>query len=270
MENLHQIALDYGLVDYAMRIVTALLVFVVGRWIAAAVTTAARRVLAARGVDAMLVAFGANVAYVAIVAFAVVAALGQLGIQTASFVAILGAAGLAIALAFQDSLSNLAAGVLLVTFRPFRIGDFIEAGGTAGVVEKIEIFTTQVRTGDNKTIIIPNARIAGDNIVNYSTKPTRRLDLVVGVGYDADLDHVRGVLEDILGKDERILADPAPTIGVVALADSSVNFVVRPWVETQDYWPLHFDLHATIKKRFDAEGISIPFPQRDVHLRQVA
>ncbi|MGE0485429.1 MAG: mechanosensitive ion channel family protein [Gammaproteobacteria bacterium] len=265
MENLQQLATDYGL-----RIGAALAVFVFGRWAAVAVTATARRLLDARQVDPMLVAFGANVAYVALMAFVVVAALGQLGIQTASFVAILGAAGLAIALAFQDSLSNLAAGVLLVTFRPFRIGDFIEAGGTAGVVEKIEIFTTQVRTGDNKTIIIPNSAIAGSNIVNYSTKPTRRLDLVVGVGYDADLDRVRAVLEDILGSDGRVLADPTPTIGVTELADSSVNFVVRPWVASENYWPLHFDLHETIKKRFDAEGIAIPFPQRDVHLRQAA
>ncbi len=265
MEQLHAIAVEYGL-----NIVFALAIFVVGRWIAHWVTRVTRRVLDKRGVDPMLVSFGANVVHVAILAFVVVAALGRLGIQTASFIAILGAAGLAIALAFQNSLSNLAAGVLLVTFRPFRIGDFIEAGGTSGVVEKIEIFTTQVRTGDNKTIIIPNGAITGGSIVNYSTKPTRRLDLVVGVSYDADLDRVRAVLEELLDADERVLSDPAPTIGVVALADSSVNFVVRPWVESANYWPLHFDLHEAIKKRFDAEGIGIPFPQRDVHLFQAA
>ncbi len=157
-----------------------------------------------------------------------VAALGQPGIQTTSFVAIIGAAGLAIALAFQGSLSSLASGVLLINFRPFKIGDVAEAAGTAGVAEKIEIFTTQIRTGDNKTIIIPNAAVTGGNITNYSTKPTRRVDLVIGVSYDDDLDKVSSVLEHILNADERVLKDPEFTIGVIELADNSVNFVVRP------------------------------------------
>ncbi|MGR8920683.1 MAG: mechanosensitive ion channel family protein [Gammaproteobacteria bacterium] len=273
MENINaaalQRAMDMGL-DLAINLGIALAIFVVGRWAARLVANGISRLLERRGVDAILVSFLGNVVYVGTIVFVVVAALGQLGIQTASFVAIIGAAGLAIALAFQGSLSNLASGVLLVTFRPFKVGDFIEAGGTSGVVERLDIFTTQVRTGDNKTIIVPNSAISGGTIVNYSTKPTRRLDLVVGVGYDVDLDKVRTVLEDILSADERVLSDPAPTIGVTALADSSVNFVVRPWCASGDYWPLHFTLHETIKKRFDAEGISIPFPQRDVHLHQVA
>lgn len=265
MENLEIIAIDWG-----FKIGTALLIYLVGRFVAGLVTGALRKVMQKREVDETLVTFGCNVAYVALMAFIIVAALGQLGIQTASFVAILGAAGLAIALAFQGSLSNLAAGVLLVTFRPFKIGDFVEAGGTAGVVEKIEIFTTQIRTGDNKTIIVPNSGVVGGNIVNYSTKPTRRIDLVIGVGYNDDLDKVRAVLEDIISAEKRILDDPAPTIAVSELGDSSVNFVVRPWVNSADYWPVNFELHETIKKRFDAEGINIPFPQTDVHLHQVA
>ena len=252
------------------NIVIAAVIFVVGRWVAKKITGVSRSLMEKRDVDPILVNFGANAIYVGLVVFVVVAALGQLGIQTTSFVAIIGAAGLAIALAFQGSLSNLASGVLLVTFRPFKIGDFVEVAGTAGVVEKIEIFTTQIRTGDNKTIIIPNSAVAGDTITNYSTKPTRRLDLVVGVGYGDDLDKVRSVLEDILNADERVLKDPEFTIGVVELADNSVNFVVRPWVNSENYWPLHFDLHEAIKKRFDQEGINIPFPQRDVHLHQVA
>lgn len=265
MENLHPLIIDYG-----FKVAAALAIFIVGRWAAKFFTGMVRKVMTRRTVDPMLISFAGSAIYIGLMAFVVVAALGQLGIQTASFVAILGAAGLAIALAFQNSLSNLAAGVLLVTFRPFKTGDFVEAGGTSGVVEGIEIFTTQIRSGDNKLIIVPNSVIAGANIINYSAKPTRRLDLIVGVGYDADLDHVRRVINEILGADERVLNDPEPTIGVLELADNSVNFVVRPWVNSEDYWGLHFDLHETIKKRFDAEGISIPFPQRDVHLHQAA
>lgn len=264
-DNLPALAIDYGI-----KIGLALAIFLVGRWIARALSAALGKVMEKRQMDPILVGFATSVANIAMLAFVIVAALGQLGIQTASFVAILGAAGLAIALAFQNSLSNLASGVLLVSFRPFKIGDFIEAGGVSGVVEKIEIFTTQIRTGDNKTIIVPNGGITSGNIVNYSTKPTRRLDLVMGVGYDDDLDKVRAIIEDVLKADDRVLDDPAPTVGVVELADSSVNFVVRPWCNSADYWPLHFDLHETLKKRFDAEGVSIPYPQRDVHLHNVA
>ncbi len=256
--------------SFIVNVAIAAAIFIVGRWIAKKIVGAARKIMEKREVDPILINFGASAIHIGLVVFIVVAALGQLGIQTTSFVAIIGAAGLAIALAFQGSLSNLASGVLLVTFRPFKIGDFVEAAGTAGVVEKIEIFTTQIRTGDNKTIIIPNGAVAGGTITNYSTKPTRRLDLVIGVGYDDDLDKVRSVLEDILNADERVLKDPEFTICVVELADNSVNFVVRPWVDSANYWPLHFDLHETIKKRFDKEGINIPYPQRDVHLHQVA
>jgi small conductance mechanosensitive channel len=196
----------------------------------------------------------------------IIAAIGQVGIQTTSFIAIFGAAGLAVGLALQGSLSNFAAGVLIVLFRPYKVGDFVEAAGIAGVVEQVQILTTILKTGDNKQIIVPNGQIMDSIITNYSANDKRRVDMVVGVSYDDDLDKVRSTIEELVAADERILAEPACTIAVSALADSSVNFVVRPWVNTADYWGVMFDLTEAIKKRFDKEGISFPFPQQDVHL----
>jgi small conductance mechanosensitive channel len=217
-------------------------------------------------VDPIIIGFVGSITYIGLLAFVIIAALGQLGIQTTSFIAILGAAGLAIGLALQGSLANFAAGFLMIIFRPFKVGDFIEGAGVAGVVEAIQIFTTTLKTGDNKIIIIPNAKLSGDNIINYSAQETRRVDMTVGVAYDADLAKVKAVLNDILSKDERILSDPAPLVAVAELADSSVNFVVRVWVKTADYWGVKFDATETIKNRFDAEGIGIPFPQHDIHI----
>jgi small conductance mechanosensitive channel len=204
--------------------------------------------------------------FIALLAFVVIAALGQLGIQTTSFIAILGAAGLAIGLALQGSLANFAAGFLMIIFRPFKVGDFIEGAGVAGVVEEIQIFTTTLKTGDNKIIIVPNAKLSGDNITNYSAMETRRVDMTVGVAYDADLSHVKKVLNEIISQDGRILAEPASQVAVAELADSSVNFVVRVWTKSADYWAVKFDMTETIKNRFDAEGIGIPFPQREIHI----
>lgn len=195
----------------------------------------------------------------------ILAAVAQVGIQTTSIIAVLGAAGLAIGLALQGSLSNFAAGVLMLIFRPFRAGDYVECAGTAGVVEEVQIFSTRLRTPDNKLVIVPNGAVYSGNVVNYSANDTRRLDLVFGVSYADDLDHVKRVMRAVLDAEPRLLADPAPTIGLLELADSSVNFAVRPWVRTGDYWPVYFDLMEAMKKRFDAEGITIPFPQRDVH-----
>jgi small conductance mechanosensitive channel len=206
--------------------------------------------------------------YYALLIFVVIAALGQIGIQTASFVAIVGAAGLAIGLAMQGSLSNFAAGVLIIIFKPFKIGDFVEMAGTAGVVENIMIFTTEMKTGDNKKIIVPNSSVLGGVITNYSANDTRRVDLVMGIGYNDDIDKAKQVLEEIINADERILKDPAPLIAVSELADSSVNFAVRPWVKSADYWAVYFSLNETVKKRFDQEGISIPYPQQDIHLHK--
>jgi small conductance mechanosensitive channel len=238
----------------------------VGRWIAKALRNMLKRMMTKGNVDETLISFVANLTYIALLAFVIIAALNQLGIQTTSFIAVIGAAGLAIGLALQGSLANFAAGVLMIIFRPFKAGDYIEGAGVAGTVEEVQIFATQLKTPDNKTIIVPNAKMMGDNITNYSAKDTRRVDMVIGVGYSDDLKKVREILEDILAKDDRILEDPAPTIGVLELGDNSVNFAVRPWVKTEDYWGAYFDVTETVKRRFDEEGISIPFPQRDVHL----
>lgn len=251
---------------YGLKIIAAVIVFVVGQWIAKLLKNVTQKVMTKKGVDATIISFLVNLIYIALMTFVVLAALGQLGIQTTSFIAVIGAAGLAIGLALQGSLANFAAGFLMIIFRPFKVGDLIEAAGVLGVVEEIQVFTTQLKTPDNKTIIIPNAKLTADNITNFTAKATRRVDLVCGIGYGDDIDKAKKVLADILAQDERILKDPSPTIAVVELADSSVNFVVRPWVKTADYWNVYFDTTENIKKRFDSEGINIPFPQRDVHL----
>ena len=251
---------------WGLKVIAAIAIFIIGRWIAKGVRVGVRRMMQKTDVDPIIIGFVGSITYIALLAFVIIAALGQLGIQTTSFIAILGAAGLAIGLALQGSLANFAAGFLMIIFRPFKVGDFIEGAGVAGVVEAIQIFTTTMKTGDNKTIIIPNAKLSGDNIINYSAKPTRRVDMTVGVAYDADLSIVRDVLKDIISKESRIHASPEPLIAVAELADSSVNFVVRVWTDTADYWGVMFEMNETIKNRFDAEGIGIPFPQRDLHI----
>jgi small conductance mechanosensitive channel len=266
--DLQQLVTDFlkSAGEYSLRILAAVAILVIGRWLARMLTRTLQRLLERRNVDVALRSFATSLVFWLMIAFIIVAALSKLGIETTSFVALLGAAGLAVGLALQGSLSNFAAGVLIIMFRPFRIGDYVEAGGTAGVVKEITILTTIMFTPDNKKIIIPNSAIMAGTITNYSANETRRLDLVFGVGYSDDLDKVQKVLEEIVASDPRCLKDPAPTIGVLAHADSSIKFAVRPWVRTADYWDLHFDLHKKVKQRFDAEGISIPFPQSDVHL----
>jgi small conductance mechanosensitive channel len=251
---------------YGVRILAALAILVIGRIVAGAIKKVLARAMERSRVDTTLISFVTNVTYVALMAFVVIAAVGKLGVQTASFVAVIGAAGLAIGLALQGSLANFAAGVLMIIFRPFRVGDYIEGGGMAGTVEEISIFTTHMKSPDNRSIIVPNAKITSDSIVNYSAKEIRRVDLVAGVSYSDDIDKVKSVLWDIINSDERVLKDPAPTIALFELADSSVDFVVRPWVKSGDYWNFYFEIYEKIKKRFDAEGIGIPFPQQDVHL----
>ncbi len=253
---------------YGVKLIVAVVIFFIGRWIARKLGNTVAKVLTARDVDEALVKFASSLVYSALLIFVVIAALGQVGIQTASFVAIVGAAGLAIGLAMQGSLSNFAAGVLIIIFKPFRLGDFVEVAGTAGVVETIMIFTTELKTGDNKKVIIPNAAVLGGVITNYSANDTRRVDLVMGIGYDDDIDKAKAVLAELMAADERILKDPAPGVAMIELADSSVNFNVRPWVKTADYWGVYCDLTEAVKKRFDQEGISIPYPQRDVHVHQ--
>lgn len=252
--------------DWGIKVIAALAIFIIGRWIAKGIRRGVRRMMEKGGADPIIIGFVGSIVYIAMLAFVIVAALGQLGIQTTSFIAILGAAGLAIGLALQGSLANFAAGFLMIIFRPFKVGDFVEAAGVAGVVKDMQIFTTTMKTGDNKTIIIPNAKISGDNIINYSAEENRRVDMTVGVAYDADLSKVRDVLNDIIGKDERILSDPPSQVAVAELADSSVNFIVRVWTKSADYWGVKFDTTETIKNRFDEAGIGIPFPQHDIHI----
>jgi len=267
----HYLARSQELIEqYGLKVVAAIAILLFG-WIAARTIRSLVRSMLRKGrVDAALVSFASSLTYVALMAFVVIAALGQLGVQTASFVAVIGAAGLAVGLALQGSLANFASGVLIIIFKPFKVGDYVEGGGGAGVVEEISIFTTEMKSPDNKKIIVPNSKMMGDNIINYTAKEMRRIDIVAGVSYKDDIDKVRAVLRDILASDERVLKDPAPTIAVLELGESSVNFAVRPWVKTQDYWDVFFATQEKIKKQFDAQGISIPFPQRDVHLHQVA
>lgn len=258
--------LQEWIVFYGIKIILAVVIFIVGRWVAKALKNVIQKMMAKQNVETTLASFICNLSYVILMTVVIIAALNQIGIQTASLIAIVGAAGLAIGLALQGSLANFAAGFLMLIFHPFKTGDYIEGAGTQGSVEEIHVFTTQLKTPDNKTVIIPNAKIMGDIIVNFSAKDTRRVDLVIGVSYSDNLQKVKHVLEDVLSKDNRILKDPTPTIAVLELGDSSVNFAVRPWVKTADYWSVYFDLTEGIKKRFDDEGISIPFPQRDVHV----
>lgn len=251
---------------YGLKVVAAIVIFIVGRWVALGVAKIIKRVMINSKVDETLVSFVRNVSYVALLAFVIIAALNQLGIQTASFIAVLGAAGLAVGLALQGSLGNFAAGVLMIIFKPFKVGDYIEGAGTAGTVEKIEIFTTQLKTPDNKTVIVPNAKMTGDNITNYTVKGTRRVDFVFGIGYGDDIDKARSIIKEIINQDERVMKEPEPMIVLSELADSSVNLTVRAWTTAGDYWPFYFDTTEKVKKQFDTNGISIPFPQRDVHI----
>lgn len=255
---------------FGLKLLAALVIFVVGRWLAKWVSRMIRRGMDRSQTDPALAGFVSTLAYGGLLVLVVIAAVGQLGVQTTSFIAVLGAAGLAVGLALQGSLSNFAAGVLLIVFRPFRAGDYIEAAGTAGSVEEIHLFTTTLRTPDNRTVIVPNAQITDGTITNYSARETRRLDLQFGVSYADDLDRVKRVIGEVLAAEPRLEQEPEPTIGLLSLGDSSVNFAVRPWVKTADYWAVFFDLQEAMKKRFDAEGISIPFPQRDVHLIRAA
>ena len=257
-------------VDFGVRIIVAILIFYIGRMIARSLSKGVRKVMAAREVDKILETFVSNLVYWALLIVVIIAAIDRLGIETTSLIAVMGAAGLAVGLALQGSLSNFAAGVLIVIFRPYRVGDFVDAAGVSGSVEQVQILTTILKTPDNKQIIVPNSAIMSSIITNFSANETRRVDLTIGVSYDDDLDKVQKTLQEIVDADDRILKDPACVIRVHELADSSVNFVVRPWVASGDYWGVYWDLTETIKKRFDQDGISFPFPQQDVHIHQVS
>lgn len=251
---------------YITNFIFAIVIFFIGKFIISKAVNIAKKIMTKTKIDDALVGFAGNILYALGMAFVVIAALSKLGVETTSLAAVIAAAGLAIGLALQGSLSNFASGVLIILFRPFTVGHYIEAAGVAGTVEEISIFTTQLKTPDNKVVIVPNGQITGGSITNYSKKPTRRVDMVVGVGYDDNLAQVKEVLEKIIASEDRILKDPAPVIAVSELADSSVNLVVRPWVNSADYWPVKFDLTEKVKTTFDEEGISIPYPQRDLHI----
>jgi small conductance mechanosensitive channel len=257
-------------VPWSINIALAIVVFIVGRLVAKVLVKVLERVLQNAKVDAMLVEFIGSIASAALLLFVIIASLDMLGVDTTSLIAMLGAAGLAVGLALQGSLQNFASGVLLIIFRPFQVGNYIDAGGVSGTVEKITIFNTIMLTPDNREIIVPNASIYGGTITNFSARATRRIDMVFGIGYGDDIKKARDILMEVLEADNRILKDPAPQVALSELADSSVNFVVRPWVNAADYWDVKFDLTEKIKLVFDENGVSIPFPQMDVHMDQAA
>lgn len=260
--------LDSHVMPWAINILLALVIFFVGRKLADIVVKLIEPMLRRSKLDNMLIGFVLSIAKALMLLVIVVAALSQLGVDTTSLIALVGAAGLAIGLALQDSLKNFAAGVMLVIFRPFKEGDFVETAGIAGLVENISVFNSILRTPDNREVVVPNGAIYANVITNYSARDTRRIDMVFGIGYDDDLLKAKRLLQQIVDEDSRILPEPEPVIAVSELADSSVNFVVRPWVNSADYWDVLWQTTEKVKLRFDAEGISIPFPQMDVHLHK--
>lgn len=250
-----------------LTLLIALAIYIVGRWFAGILATVFHKVLTRANTDEILVDFLTGIVKSLLIIFVIVAALSQLGIDTTSLVALIGAAGIAVGLALKGSLQNFASGVMLILFRPFKAGDFVETAGVMGVIEKIAVFSTTMRTGDNKEVIVPNGEIYGGTITNYSARDTRRVDMVFGIGYDSDLLKAKTVLQEIIEADPRTLKEPAVTIAVGELADSSVNILVRPWVNSADYWVYYWDMLERVKLRFDKEGISIPYPQMDVHMQ---
>jgi small conductance mechanosensitive channel len=261
VEQVRELAVSFGL-----NIITALAVLIIGIWFSKFLRRTIEKRLNNKNIDKTLVSFIVNLLYFTLLAVVVLAALGQLGIETTSFIAILGAAGLAIGLALQGSLANFASGFLLIVFRPFKVDDFVKLADEEGYVENIQIFTTQIRTFDNKTIIIPNSVITSGKITNYTAKEFRRVDLSIGISYSDNIKHAGDSLMEILNNHPKVLKDPAPFVGVTGYGDSSIDLTLRPWCKTEDYWDVFFDVNQKIKQQFDIKGISIPFPQRDVHL----
>lgn len=264
MEKISEVIATYGL-----SVVGAIVVLIIGRIVAGIIRSSARKGLTRAKVDAALIGFISNMVYYLVIAFVVVAVLSLFGIQTTSLIAVMGAAGLAVGLALQGTLSNFAAGVMLLIFRPFKIGDFVDAGGTAGSVMEIGVFSTTLHTPDNVRITVPNSGVYGQTIKNYTANDTRRNDMVIGISYDDDIGKAMETITRVVTSDSRVLKDPAPVIAVSELGDSSVNLVVRPWCKKEDYWGLRFDLTRLLKEQLEAAGCSIPFPQQDVHMHQV-
>lgn len=251
--------------EYGLKILSALLIFIIGKWAVKKITALTKKMMERANVDKTLVEFSESLIYFVLLLMVVLASLNALGIDTTSFIAVFGAASLAIGLALQGSLANVGAAVLIIIFRPFKVGDFIEAGGATGVVDDVNLFSTIISPVDNRTIIVPNAAIIGGNITNFSNKPQRRVDHVFGIGYGDDLKLAKETLMEIMTSDSRVLSEPAPFVAVSELADSCVNLTTRAWVESADYWDVYFEQIEKVKLTFDAKGISIPFPQMDVH-----
>lgn len=257
------------ILSYAVNIVAAIVTIIIGMFIARIISNAINRVLLARHIDATVADFLSAMVRYGIIAFTIIAALGRVGVQTASVIAVLGAAGLAVGLALQGSLSNLAAGVLLVTFRPFKTGEFVDLGGVMGTVQNVQIFSTTLKTADGKIVVVPNGKIIAGNIINFSREPVRRNEFIIGVAYDADVDQVIALFREVVEADERVLKDLGIQIGLNELAASSLNFVVRCWSKSSDLQNVYWDLMKNFKRTLDANGIGIPYPQMDVHLHQV-
>ena len=261
VDTLYKFAAEYGL-----KLIGAVIILIAGRIVAGFLRKLVRKILTRSKTEPSIISFVGNLIFFLILIFAIVAALGKLGVEMTSFIAIIGAAGLAIGFALQGSLANFAAGVLILVFKPYRVGDVISAAGVMGSVKEIQIFETILATPDNVRITIPNGKIYGDVIKNVSAYDTRRVDITVGIGYDSSMKKAQEILEGLCREDERVLDEPAPQVAVAELGDSSVNFVVRPWVKKEDYWAVKFDLTRKIKESFDANGIEIPFPQTVVHM----
>jgi small conductance mechanosensitive channel len=250
---------------YGLKVIGSILIYVIGKRVVSILSNLILKMMRKSNMDETLSKFLYNIIYAMLFVVVVLAALSNLGVNTTSFVAILGAAGLAVGLAFKDTFANIGAGVLIIFFRPFKIGDFVQVSGESGVVEEINLFSVMMKTGDNKQIIIPNSSVIGGNITNFSAKDTRRVDFVFGIGYEDDLKLAKSTLKEIIDSDERVLKEPASLVAVSELADSSVNFVVRAWVKSEDYWGVYFDTLEKVKLTFDEKNISIPYPQMDIH-----
>jgi len=248
-------------------VVGAVLILVVGRWVAKLLSSLAAKALTKARVDATLVPFIENLAYMGLLVFVVIAALAAVGVQTASFIAVLGAAGLAVGLALQGSLANFASGVLILVFKPFQVGDFVEISGAKGTVQAIHVFNTVLKDSKKTRIIVPNSQVTGGNILNYTVNGTRMIDLTVSVSYDDDLKKARRVIESVIAADKRILPEPVPLVAVSEMAASSIDFAVRPWVKADDYWPVLFDLTEKLKVAIEESGMTIPFTQQDIHIK---
>jgi small conductance mechanosensitive channel len=272
MDSLLNAETDYlnlYIIPWGINLAIALAIFILGRWLARAISNTIKRLMKRGAADEILATFVSNILYFALLVIVIIATLDQLGVNTSSILAIFAAAGLAVGLALKDSLSNFAAGVMLVMFKPFKAGDFIEAAGNSGVVEQLRIFSTVMRTGDNREITIPNSQIFGGTIVNFSARDTRRIDMIFCIGYEDNIKLAKALIEEAMSEDEHIFKEPKPDILLMELADSSVNIAVRPWVNSGDYWVVRSDLMEHVKEKFDANGISIPYPQQDLHLHNV-